>query len=258
MAEITQQIPGGGSVVLTSEMTPQERHNTIAKAMNAPTIETPVSPAQFHTDATITTFGQREVKAEPTSKSKRTLVNTEVPREEQQRKIAAFDAEMRTKGIQREQPVVRHSQVDETLVPEIYKHFNLRVKACSTDAQRTALRALLDKEVQEVMRGRQRGESSAAFETRMAGPQETAVSPIDGTPATPEDAAIDQASIVAARQCDKDGFANHTAITGPLLHGYQIPAGRWHVAEMVAGLRQARKLGLTQKQVTEYIEDLKK
>ena len=72
-------------------------------------------------------------------------------------------------------------------------------------------------------------------------------------PAT--DAAINAALDVATKASDKDGFAPHTAITGPLTFGYRIPKGEWNVAELTAGLRLAKKGNLTQLQLDAILKD---
>jgi hypothetical protein len=49
-------------------------------------------------------------------------------------------------------------------------------------------------------------------------------------------------------------FAPHTAIPGALLYNYTLPAGRWHVAELVAGLKLAREGDLSQQQVEKILK----
>jgi hypothetical protein len=74
-------------------------------------------------------------------------------------------------------------------------------------------------------------------------------------PAPASDAATNAALDVATRGSNQYGWAKASAITGPLLHGYTIPQDReYNVAELVAGLRQARQIGLTQAQVDAYIK----
>jgi hypothetical protein len=64
---------------------------------------------------------------------------------------------------------------------------------------------------------------------------------------------MDAELAAATKASNKYGFAPHTAITGCLTFGYQIPPAESNVAELVAGLKLARKGNLRQAQVDAII-----
>lgn len=110
-AVATVTLPNGA--VVTSDMTPQERHNAHAKAIGAPVVEKPTQnlfPVTGMTDATAAEFARREGKAPPPSTVSRAPPS---PKElEKQNAMppqgtpsparqAELDAELQRKGIQR-------------------------------------------------------------------------------------------------------------------------------------------------------------
>jgi len=65
---------------------------------------------------------------------------------------------------------------------------------------------------------------------------------------------MDTALDAATKASNPYGWAPAAAISGPVLQGFTVPQDReYMVAELVAGLRTARQIGLTQAQVDAYI-----
>jgi len=229
-------------------MSPQERHNIVAKSIGAPTVEVPKSAGQFHTNHNITTFANEQrnaaraaAKAAPPAKA----VQTPDPNA-----VANFDKEMRAAG--KQLPAEADEQAFRVAAVKWLEDW---CNQQPDDWQREH-EPQMQKWAAEVEAGRasvQYNEASGKVElhSRTAPAAAPARNP-NGTFAS--DAATNAALDKATRASNKYGFAPASAITGPLLFGYTLPPNReYNVAELVAGLRLARGGDLTQQQVNQII-----
>jgi hypothetical protein len=253
-------LPSGA--VITSNMTPVERHNAIAKSMGAPTVERQTQnlfPVTGMTDGTAAELARRDAqagKAPPSAAPAKPAVPT--PAE----KVAALDAELQARGIQKIPQAPRALDgkfVAKATVGDIDAGFIAALTnayRALSPADREAKRAQFEAELAEGYAGRKLGETRGNFLFRTAG-QPGSDAPVvqPHVPGhEPEEAvSMDAALGKATAASNKYGFAPASAITGALLHGYKIPAGEWHVAELVAGLRLARAGNLSQSQVDAII-----
>jgi hypothetical protein len=185
-------------------------------------------------------------------------------------KLAAFDQEMRDKGIQRTD-MPPPGDVDQTGIAKLNEAFQTKMRdweALPDDARKernvARIRAQYQEELKEFYDGRRLGEKRSEFQARRDGAAAPATQFTPGPPANPNankapevsaatanmPAGWDSAIDAATKASNKYGFAPASAISGPLLHGYSIPQGReYHVAELTAALQLARKGNVTQEQL---------
>ena len=256
-------LPSG--VVITSDQTPLERHNIIAKSLGAPTVERQTQnlfPVVGMTDGTAAELARRDAqaaKAPPSAAPAKAAVPT--PAE----KVAALDAELQARGIQKIPQAPRAPDgkfVAKPTVGDIDAGFiealNKAYRALSP-ADREVKRAQYEAELAEGYQGRKLGETRGNFLFRTAGQpgsDKPVVQPhVPGHEPKPAGAvSMDAALDVATKASNAYGWAPAHAIGAPLLHGYTIPPGReYNVAELVAGLRLARAGNLSQQQVDAII-----
>jgi hypothetical protein len=225
-------------VKVDTSMTPEQRFEIIkANIAN-------VAPPQFHTDGTVARMTQGDTKAPPPSQA---ALKAPPPPVNDSGKVAAFDAEMRAKGLQRApdgafQPA-EPVEIDQAALDVLNKTYR-----ALSPAEREAKRGVYENDLRTIYEDRRNGESLAAFRARQIGTSPAALAQDNG------EAALNLALDVATRASNKYGFAPREAITGPLLHGYTLPPNReYHVAELAAGLRLARAGNLSQAQVDAII-----
>ena len=258
-------LPSGA--VITSNMTPVERHNAIAKSMGAPTVERQTQnlfPVTGMTDGTAAELARRDAqagKAPPSAAPAKPAVPT--PAE----KVAALDAELQARGIQKIPQAPRALDgkfVAKATVGDIDAGFIAALTnayRALSPADREAKRAQFETELAEGYAGRRLGENRGDFLFRTAGQpgsDKPVVQPhVPGHEPKPAEAVSMEAALdKATKASNQYGWAPAHAITGPLLHGYTIPPGReYNVSELVAGLRLARGGNLSQEQVNAILRD---
>lgn len=238
-------------VKVDTSMSPAQRFEIIkANIANVPT--------QFHTDANVTRFANEErdttraaAKAPPPSQAGAKAPPPSVPPQgtpaERARDPAGFTPPAA--------PTAEVATVDAGFISAL----NAAYRALSP-ADRTAKHSQYLAELAEGYSGRRLGEARGNFLARTAGqpgsdkPVVQAHVPGHEPKPVASEAATNAALDKATKASNQYGWAPAHAITGPLLHGYTIPAGReYNVAELVAGLRLARGGNLSQEQVNAII-----
>lgn len=260
---------------ITAEMSPLERHNAVAKSLNLPTVARPAAPTfgpQGMTPETANQMarGEAERAARAAAPPPDPIAGKAPPPSPQ-----TLERGNATPG--QTSPAVMSPDVDQAYVAKLQARYQTLAAdgmKLPTDTQEqrnsrerflTTLREQFDRELQEAYAGRRMGEKRADFEARRAsGGAPPGVAAVGRDPATGaitfqdadgkvtnSPAGMGEALDKAAKAAGKDGFAPASAITGPLLHGYEIPQNReYHVAELVSGLRLARIGNLSQAQVS--------
>jgi hypothetical protein len=252
--------------IITSDQTPLERHNAVAKSIG----EAPVTPQSRNlfpvtgmTDGTAAELSRRDAwaaaKAAPPSAPAKPAEPT--PAE----KIAALDSELQAAAIQKTPPTPRAPDgkfIAKATVADVDAGFidalNRAYRALSP-ADREAKHSQYMAELAEGYEGRRLGEGRGDFLARTAGnpgsdkPVTAEIVKPAAAPAASDEAATNAALDKATKASNKYGWAPASAITGPLLHGYTLPPGEYHVAELVSGLRDCRAGDLTQQQVNQIL-----
>ena len=227
---ISREIAPG--IEVNTAMTPEQRFMVVAKSQGLTVTRSTPEP-QFHTPATVQTIAnqERDVK----SAAAKAAPPAKVTEQPDPNALAIFDAEMRAKGIQ--MPTAAEESAYRADAVQWLEDYCNRQSGSWQQAN--------EPKMQQWAARIRAGEVSVGLN------KETGAVEIHSRN-TPE--AFDTAVNRAAKGSDASGVAEHTAISGALLHGYTLPPGRYVVAEAVAGLRQARALGLTQAQVDAYIK----
>src|SRR5258706_8749521 len=241
--------------VITSDMTPQERFNIVAKAHGAPTVETPKAPPQVHTPETVGRLaaGERQHAAE-TAHEAGELARLMAP------KVA---------------PVAKAPKVG---TPEYVTAY----RAALDDAfrqtpaeQRTpAWYEQWNQEKADALNGRKAGEARDKYLARIAGKEEAEEPPTKIVPAklevvppqgTPEERAAEEATPFTPQQwqeghasvTDADGIIPIERVNSAGLSGYTLPKlieNQVVDSTVFAALADARKAGISQEQVNKWFE----
>ena len=170
--------------------------------------------------------------------------------------VATFDAEMRAKGLQHESaPAASPGGPNEAY-------------AAAVLAKYTEQRQMLDAKLQHVPQARTKierdiRELQQRFLKEYAYAQEGGTHPkypAVAAPATPAPAPAVTPDVQAALDAVKfvpGKGATSESIGAALRSGYEIPPGiHWDAPELIAGLKEARAIGMTQAQVTAYLTRL--
>jgi hypothetical protein len=227
-------------------MTPLERHNAMAKSMGAPIVERPsvnLFPVTGMTNGTAAELARRDAKAPPPSQA--ALKAPPAPGDDPG-KLAAFDAEMRAKGLQRApdgtfQPSAM-VEVDQAALEALDKAYR-----AMTPKQREANRAVYRNDLRTIYEGRRNGETLAQFQARRDGTDATPLAQSH----TPQQWQEGHKSVTTF-----DGFIPLERINVAGLSGYTLPKlieGQQYRADVFSMLADARAAGLTQAQVDAYI-----
>lgn len=267
-------------VTVTADMSPTERYNAIAKSVGAPLYERPISPPQFHTDATMQRFAQGEAELAARNAPKpsgHTSTPATGPREDgtvsaphagmvaptpeelaHANSLEGFDAEMRAKGIQKPlEPDTGQFQVDERTGIRVDVFALERAHELfrsMTPEERQAERADYEATLGEIYAGR------LGLADMEDGP--TATQPRDPqgryAPASTPTYTVQQMEEAHAGRAGADGFIPLAAIGKWATSGYELPRlvpDQTYHSAIFADLAWARANGITQKQVEAFIAD---
>jgi hypothetical protein len=252
----TVTLPNG--TIITSSMSPVERHNAVAKSIGAPEVARPAGPIfgpQGLTPATANEYARHDAqaaKAPPTGAPAKPAAST--PAE----KIAALDAELQAAGIQKTPQTPRApdgkfvakptvADVDASFIDALNKAYR-----ALTPAEREAKRAQYRAELQEGFEGRRLGESRANFLARAAGAPAQVPSEPAAQTYTPKEWKDGHKSVT-----DEDGWMPIDRVNPAELSGYTLPRlveGQQFHSSVFAQLADARAAGFTQAQVDAYIK----
>lgn len=247
-------------VTISSNMTPTERYNAIAKVHGAPAAERPQGArfaAQGMTDATVAELARRDGRqpgtAPPAAPAK--------PQTPDPNAVANFDQEMRDKGLQSQlrdasgRFAVPPDQVDQAGIEALSKAYSTRVSELQRsppspgrDKLIEGTRALYQTELAEFYEGRKVGETRRAFDARKNGTAPTVPQPSQHTPQQWEEG---HKSVT-----DAEGWIPMDRINANGLSGYTLPKlieGQQYHKSVFSQLATAKAAGLTQEAVTAYI-----
>lgn len=166
--------------------------------------------------------------------------------------VGDFDRDMQAAGIQRHD--APSGEPDARLLAQINEVFGML-----TPEQRDAKRHIYEADLASAYAGRRFGESATDFQARRSAPAAAAptVSPEAAVP--PVAPVTDTARYIAAHDyvVDKEGYAPIGRLVPEALSGYKLTAfikdQSVNVATAIPLLAMARKAGLTQAQVDNYI-----
>jgi hypothetical protein len=218
--------------VLTSDMSPMERHNAVAKSMGAPTVARPAGPV----------FGP---EGHPPV--------YEPPQSDAKARQAALPAGVKPDA--GPQPSVSADQV----VQNALDRLNALYRAMPA-AERDKWHMSYINDLETLMRGRRGDETLQDFNARMAG-----TAPVVKPSGTPAERAAEAATQEFTPQqwaeghknvMDKDGWIPIDRLNPAGLSGYTLPKlveNQVYSAAVFAELATARAAGLSQKVVTDFI-----
>lgn len=280
VAERPASVTVAPGVTVTAAMTPTERFNAIAQAAGAPTVAPTIAAPQFHTPATLQRFAQGDAEArsaapavqrEDGSSGAPAHAGMVAPSPEELAAansgdpLAAFDAEMRARGVQRpleeQQAEAERFQVDDRTGVRVDTHALERAHELYRSipaAERESARGEYEQTLADILAGKlglaDMEDVPGAGQPRDA---QGRYAPSQAAAAQPQ-YTVKQMEEEHAKVADADGWIPLARVGKWALSGYTlkqyIPDQRLNPAAF-GMLANARKAGVSQAQVDAFLEN---